>query len=145
MMNTNLFTSLITVISALNDTQGAQLLAIANGYANLSAPVVSELKLHIEEETKKDEVVIEGEEFWTEDFCQVRKVDKEYRLYITCPVQGEKGESIRYAIKKNAKENYGVKWAGDYKAKKIYWAFPTKKSAEQFRADRKERAKKEEA
>lgn len=36
-MNNALFTSLITTITALDDTQGAQLLAIANGFASVGA------------------------------------------------------------------------------------------------------------
>lgn len=152
-MNTTLFTSLVTMISTLDDLQGAKLLTIVNGLNNLQTPAiptpiptptptpVSNTLTLEEEPSKKDNLIIEGKELWTEDFCKVTQVDKEYRLYITCPVKGDKGDKIRYAIKKNAKDNYGVKWAGEYGTGRIYWAFPTQKSAKQFIADRKERAK----
>lgn len=146
MMNTQLFTALVTAISNLDDAQGAQLLGIANGLVNMaqpaSVPAPTQNVLHIEEDSKKrDALNIEGKKLWEEDFCTVTQVDKQYRLYITCPVKGDKGDKIRYAIKKNAKDNYGCKWAGEYGTGNIFWAFPDKKTATQFVNDRKERAK----
>ena len=148
MMNTTLFTAIINVLNNLDDTQGAQLLSIASGMTSMSQPVLQmpqthqKSELHLEEDSKKkDTLEIEGKVVWQEDFCTVTNIEKKYRLYITCPVKGDKGEKIRYAIKKNAKENYGVKWAGEYGTGKIYWEFPDAKTAKQFISDRKERAK----
>lgn len=38
-MNTTLFATVVTALNALDDTQGAQLLAIINGMSNMSSPV----------------------------------------------------------------------------------------------------------
>lgn len=151
-MNTTIFTALINVLNNLDDTQGAQLLSIASGMTNLNQPALSmpvsseKSELHLEEPSEKREKLnIEGEKMYNGDFCVVTKVDKQYRLYITCPVGGDKGEKIRYAIKANAKKEYGATWAGEYGTGNIFWAFPTKKNAEAFIKERKEYDAKKEA
>lgn len=87
---------------------------------------------------KKSEIV--GKKVYTEDFLTVTDNNGEYRLYITCPVKGDKGKKIRTAIKLSAKE-YGTKFAGNYDAGEIYWTFNTKTAANKFIKARKDYAK----
>lgn len=65
------------------------------------------------------------------------KTVKQYRLYITCKIGGEKGKKIRYAIKANAKQNFGVKFGGNADENDFFWTFPTAKSANEFVKARK--------
>ena len=108
---------------------------IANKVAKNSALV-------FEEDTKSASKAtpIEGKKLYSEDFLTVTQVDKEFRLYITCPVKGEKGEKIRYAIKQNAKKDFGAKFGGDYNSGKIYWVFADAKITKQYIATRKAKA-----
>ena len=141
MMNNTIFATIVSSLTDLNDAQGAQVLSVINGLRSMTSPVsptlpVAQPNLTIEEDTKS-KTVIEGKKLWQEDFATVSLVGKEYRLYITCPVKGEKGDKIRYAIKTGAKKDYGAKFGGDYKAGKIYWVFPDASTAKKYIADRK--------
>lgn len=79
-----------------------------------------------------------GKKMWQEDFLTVTVTDdKQYRLYITCPLGGEKGEKVRYAIKASAKKDFGATFAGDFDKGDIFWAFPTKAKADAFIKARK--------
>lgn len=128
----------------LTDNEAMKLKSVIEGMISTrntkeSAPVS-------EEESTFKPTKIEGKPLWQEDFCTITcalnaEGKKEYRLYITCPVKGEKGEKIRYAIKKSAKD-MGAKFAGNYSEGKIYWAFKTRKEAEAYVNSRKEYSKK---
>ena len=127
----------------LTDSEATKLRDILDGMVSNRGSVKSASTLVFpEDEVKHPAVQIVGDIMWQEDFCTVTKADKQYRLYITCPVKGEKGEKIRYAIKAGAKQTYGAVFAGNYAEHEIFWAFPTKKSADAFIASRKEYAKK---
>lgn len=89
-------------------------------------------ELVFEEEKSSKGVSIVGKKVWQEDFCTVTEVGDEYRLYITCPVKGEKGEKIRYAIKASAKKDFGAKFGGDFNNGEIYWIFPNGDSAKKY-------------
>lgn len=96
--------------------------------------------LHVEPE-KTTQAPIPGKKMWEEDFCTVTYVDGKYRLYIHCPVQGTKGQFIRDAIKKSAKD-YTAKFSGDYSKKIFHWTFESNDGAKTFIDGRKEYAKK---
>lgn len=140
MANNNLLSAL-TVLASMDEAQLNTLLTLAQSMGNTPAPVKSnEPALHMPEEKapNKPEISMVGKKVWTEDFCTVtyNKANNRYRLYITCPVKGEKGKKIRYAIKASAKD-LGAKFAGNYDTKDIYWEFPTKAAAEKYIKARK--------
>lgn len=131
----------------LNDTDAQKIVDILNGMTKVST--VSSTGLVYEEDTPKSTPTkIEGKPLWQEDFCTITCAlnadnKKEYRLYITCPVKGEKGKKIRYAIKKSA-QAMGARYDSehcDFNAGKIYWVFKTRKEAEAYANSRKEYAK----
>lgn len=134
------------VIAHLNDADAQRILDIVRAYASgttvstpVSKPVAKapQRELHMPEEATTSVEKPVGKPVWQEDFLTVTCTDdKQYRLYVTCPVGGEKGKKIRYAIKASAKE-HGAKFAGNYDTKEIFWAFPTKKSADEFIKARK--------
>lgn len=100
-------------------------------------------ELVFEDEQKGSfKTAIEGSKVWQEDFCTVTKANGEFRLYITCPVKGEKGEKIRYAIKNSAKKDFGAKFGGDFNSGKIYWVFPNAEMTAKYINSRKEYAQK---
>lgn len=109
--------------------------------ANKVASNTKELVFEEDQNTSKG-VSIEGKKVWQEDFCTVSQVGNEFRLYITCPVKGEKGEKIRYAIKQSAKKDFGAKFAGNFDEGKIYWAFPNAEQTKAYIASRKAYAEK---
>lgn len=102
----------------------------------------SEKQLVFEDEKPSKGVSIVGKKVWQEDFCTVTLVDGAYRLYITCPVKGEKGEKIRYAIKASAKKDFGAKFGGNFNNGEIYWIFPNEDSAKKYINSRMEYAQK---
>ena len=153
MLNLNQYAQQLNVIAIngveiahLNDTDAQKILDIVRGMANapVSAPKKPMATLHVEDAPSKKVEVIPGKPIWQEDFCSVNEVDvdgkKQYRLYITCPVGGEKGKKIRTAIKLSAKD-MGAKFAGNYDAGEIFWAFPSKAKATEYVKSRKEYAK----
>lgn len=138
-------------IGTFTDDEAQRIIDIARGILNernskASTPMAKPMAiapskgLNVVEEpsTSNDKPV--GKPVWQEDFLTVTlaEVDgkKQYRLYVTCPVGGEKGKAIRYAIKASAKE-HGAKFAGNYNAKEIFWAFPSKAKADEFVKARK--------
>ena len=131
-------------VAHLNDTDAQKVLDIVRAYASgASAPVSKPVAVAptaktlnvVEEPSSRNDKPV-GKPVWQEDFLTVTLVDKQYRLYVTCPVGGEKGKAIRYAIKASAKE-HGAKFAGNYDAKEIFWAFPSKAKADAFIKARK--------
>lgn len=93
--------------------------------------VIGSLKMPTE---KKNFAPEEGELLYGSDTLSVRKEGKEYRLYIITTFP-----KIRNGIKYTAKEQYGAKYSGDYKAGKVYWTFPDKKAAQSFITAQKKR------
>lgn len=135
----------------LTDDEVVQVKGIIEGMISTRSTGKSASKSLVFEEdtTKSKSTPIEGKKLWQEDFCTITCAlnadgKKEYRLYITCPVKGEKGEKIRYAIKKSAKECGAIfnPEEGAYNAGRIWWVFKTRKEAETYVATRKEYAKK---
>ena len=131
------------VVAHRNDTDAQKVLDIVRAYASGSAPVSKPVAtapekktLNVVEESSPRNDKPVGKPVWQEDFLTVTLVDRQYRLYVTCPVGGEKGKAIRYAIKASAKE-HGAKFAGNYDAKEIFWAFPSKAKADEFIKARK--------
>lgn len=134
-------------IGKLNDTDAQKVIDIIRGMMSSTAPspkpVVATTKtLHIEDDvTPKKPFVVPGKQIYSETFVTVTNIDKEYRVYIHCPLGGEKGKKVRYAIKASAKE-YGAKCNPIYGDTKdladLYWIFPSKKQADLFVKARKE-------
>lgn len=136
-------------IARLTDTDAQRVLDVIRGLqsnAGVPTPATPTATLHIEDAPAKKVETIPGKPMWQEDFCTVTTVDvdgkKQYRLYITCPVGGEKGKKIRTAIKLSAKD-MGAKFAGNYDAGEIFWAFPSKAKADEYVKSRKAYAKKQ--
>lgn len=124
------------VIGKVTDTTAQQIISLVNG-AN---PISNEL--HIEEPKKatpKQKIV--GKIGYEDDFTTVTDNNGEYRLYIHCPIKGDKGDKIRYAIKTNAKKDFGAKFDGNFDSGDIYWVFPNKTKANAFVKARKDYAK----
>ena len=134
----------------LTDSEATKLKGIIEGMISTRNTPKASTPLVFEEEQKEHKgIVVEGKKLWEEDFCTITcalnaEGKKEYRLYITCPVKGEKGEKIRYAIKKSAKECGAIfnPEKNAYKSGRIWWIFKTRKEAEAYVATRKEYAKK---
>jgi len=95
--------------------------------------------LHVEPEKASADTTIPGKKCWQEDFCTVTYIQGKYRLYIHCPVGGDKGKYIREAIKKSAK-SYGAKFSGDYEKRIFHWTFENKDDAKKYIDSRKEYA-----
>jgi hypothetical protein len=143
-------------IARLDDTNAQKILDIVRGMVNApvaSTPVTAPVKptvlapdkqLHLPDEKPTASTTVPGKPMWQEDFVTVTSVDvdgkKQYRLYINCPIGGEKGKKMRYALKASAKE-LGAKFAGDYDAKDLFWAFPNKAKADEYIKARKAYAK----
>lgn len=88
---------------------------------------------------KSEPAPIPGKKMYQADFITVTEVDGKVRVYLHCPVKGEKGEKVRYALKKGFKDA-GAKWSGDYKAGEFHWTFQTKKQAQDYIKAEKQRA-----
>lgn len=150
-MNNQMYATIVTALMNLDDVQGAQVLSVVQGLQNMSSavsspsPAPASKLTYAEDEKSFKPTVIEGKMLWQEDFCTVSYADKQYRLYITCPLKGEKGEKVRYAIKAGAKKDYNAKFGGDFKAGKIFWVFPDKATAMKYIESRKEYAAKKTA
>ena len=123
----------------LTDAEARKLDGIIRGIISARSGDTPKPLVYDEDTATTDAVAIVGKVLWQEDFCTVTNADKQYRLYITCPVKGEKGKKIRYAIKASAKE-CGAKWAGNYDAHEIFWAFPSKAKADEYIKARKAKA-----
>lgn len=125
-------------VAKLNDLNTQKLLDIIKGMTQSNAVVQYEEEhkttVSIEEQLKSEGKKIQ----WTEDFLTVA----DNTLYLHCMVKGDKGDKIRYAIKRSAKD-FGATWSGDYDAKKFTWTFKDAKSAQAFIKARKEYAKKQ--
>lgn len=111
----------------------------------VSTPSTPQLKndttvLH-EVEDKKSDKPIPGTKMFQGDFITVTEVDGKVRVYLHCPVKGDKGDKIRYALKKGFKDA-GAKWSGNYKAGEFHWTFATKKQAQEYIKAEKARANK---
>ena len=146
MMNNNIFSAIVVELNNLNDVQGAQILSIIKGMSNTTqpnSPVSSRLHLPEEKPTPKPSTLPDGKKLYQDDFTTVLNPTdtKEYRLYINCPIAGEKGKKVRYAIKASAKD-LGAKFGGNPDTKDFFWVFPTKKAAEEFIKARKSYNKK---
>ena len=90
---------------------------------------------------KQDFVLYDGQPVWQEDFITVTLVKGVgYRVYLHCPVKGDKGQKIRYALKKSFKE-CGAEFSGDYSKKEFHWTFKSREDAQVFINRRKEWAK----
>lgn len=111
---------------------------ILNGFASGSS-VKPSTTLHIEEPKGSRPII--GKKIWQEDFLTVVDDGGAFRVYITCPVKGEKGEKIRYALKASAKA-YGAEWTGDLSKNIVHWTFADKSQAEHFIQSRRDWAEK---
>lgn len=123
-------------IGKVTDTVAQQIISLVNGANSVSS------ELHIEEPKKatpKQKIV--GKVGYQDDFTTVTDNDGEYRLYIHCPIKGDKGDKIRYAIKANAKKDFGATFGGNFDSGDIYWVFPNKTKANAFVKARKDYAK----
>lgn len=124
------------------DTQ--KIIDILNGMSAVSSKPskpVSSSELHMAPERKSDKPLPDGIRLWQENFVTViRTDDGEVRVYMSCPISGDKGKYIRDRIKSEFK-SYGARWAGDIDAGDIFWAFPDEGCAKKYIAARKKAAK----
>lgn len=126
-------------IGRFTDSDMKKIMAYAKSL-NGANPISDEL--HIEEPKKatpKQKIV--GKVGYQDDFTTVTDNNGEYRLYIHCPIKGDKGDKIRYAIKNNAKKDFGATFGGNFDSGDIYWVFPNKTKANAFVKARKDYAK----
>lgn len=130
----------------LSDAETLKVKSILDGMVSsrntVSSPVST--TLHIEEPTTKKATFKDpvGNKVYQDDFTTVTEVDGTYRLYMSVPMKGEKGDKVRYAIKASAKNDFDAKWGGDYDNNDIYWVFPNKTKAQSFIKARKDYNKK---
>lgn len=127
-------------IGLFTDSDMQDIINYAMAKLNGANSVSSEL--HIEEPKKatpKQKIV--GKVGYQDDFTTVTDNNGEYRLYIHCPIKGDKGDKIRYAIKNNAKKDFGATFGGNFDSGDIYWVFPNKTKANAFVKARKDYAK----
>ena len=112
--------------------------AMTSGTVQTTKPVSTTLNV---EPDKWEKAPIVGTKMYQSDFITVTEVEdngnKQYRVYLDCPIQGEKGDKVRYALKKQVKDFEG-KFAGNFKLRQIYWAFPNKTKANAYIKARKE-------
>ena len=130
----------------LTDNQTKQLILILDKMINtaaventVSAPEVQKPVVLHEVPEKSEPAPIPGKKMYQADFITVTEVDGKVRVYLHCPVKGEKGEKVRYALKKGFKDA-GAKWSGDFKAGEFHWTFQTKKQAQDYIKAEKARA-----
>ena len=133
----------------LTDNQTKQLILILDKMINTAAVenTVSAPEPKVEDkvteyhpvEDKPEKAPIPGKKMYQADFITVTEVDGKVRVYLHCPVKGEKGEKVRYALKKGFKDA-GAKWSGDFKAGEFHWTFQTKKQAQDYIKAEKQRA-----
>lgn len=122
----------------LTDEKTEKIMAII--FDDVPKKVVS-TELHIAEPKAVKKQTIVGKVGYEDDFTTVTDNNGEYRLYIHCPVRGDKGDKIRYAIKANAKKDFGATFGGNFDSGDIYWVFPNKTKANGFVKARKDYAK----
>lgn len=126
----------------LNEANTQKVIDILNGMSQMtSASQKSSVDngLHMEPE-KPEPKPIQGKKIWQENFVDVVDEGGVYRVYMSCPIAGDKGKFIRSRIKEEFK-SFGAKWTGDIEKNIIHWTFPDKKSADNYIAARKKAAK----
>ena len=132
----------------LTDAQCRELIVYLNKLTAVKTNTVSAPEPKVEDskvteyhpvEDKPEKAPIPGKKMYQGDFITVTEVDSKVRVYLHCPVKGEKGDKVRYALKKGFKDA-GAKWSGDYKAGEFHWTFPTKKAAQDYIKAEKARA-----
>lgn len=110
------------------------------------------LGLSIPEE-KPEPKPLRGKSYWTEDMLSVREVEldgkKSYIVYLTVPQNIWKKDEktgkmkniagwLRDKLKDEFKKEYEAKFAGNYDDNEFFWAFPSKKKADEYVKARKE-------
>lgn len=126
----------------LNEANTQKIIDILNGMSTMaSAPQkpVNNTQLHMEPE-KPSKRVIEGKKIWQENFIDVVDDNGSYRVYMNCPIPGDKGKYIREKIKAEFK-SFGAKWSGNIDKNIVHWTFSSKEEANNYIAARKKAAK----
>lgn len=129
---------------SLNEANTQKIIDILNGMSAVSSKPskpVSSSELHMAPERKSDKPLPDGVRLWQENFVTViRTDDGEVRVYVSCPIAGDKGKYIRDRIKAEFK-GFGARWAGNIETGDIFWSFPDEQSAKKYIAARKKAAK----
>lgn len=156
MMNANLYSTIVMALNNLDDVQGSELLGFMRKFSNPETKVetkeVKKPELHLPEE-KPEPKPLRGKSYWTEDMLSVREVEldgkKSYIVYLTVPQciwkKDEKTGKmkniagwLRDKLKDEFKKEYDAKFAGSYDDNEFFWAFPSKKKADEYIKARKE-------
>ena len=117
-------------IGKVTDDEAKYIISLIQGKVTHNKPVATST-LHFEEPINY--VPMAGEKIWQDDHYTVTDNNGEYRLYI----QAHNKDQMKY-LKDKAKDGFGVKWSGDYKAHDIFWSFPNKTTANKFIKAQKE-------
>ena len=164
MMNANLYSTIVMALNNLDDAQGSDLLGYMRKYSNPtpSTPVapktpVKKAELHLPEE-KPEPKPLRGKAYYTDDTVSIREVEavddkgkakKGYIVYLTIPnciwKKDEKTDKmkniapwLRSKLKDEIKKDYQAVFAGNYDTEEFFWAFPSKKKADEYIKARKE-------
>ena len=149
-LNTNVADNLVVINNQLRynltDEQVQQVVSILNGLTSGTPLKASKpsTKLSLPEE-KWEKAPMKGSKMFQSDFVTVTEVDtekegkkkKEYRVYLDCPIAGEKGEKIRHALKRQIKQDFGGGFGGNYNLHDIYWTLPSQAKAKAYIEARK--------
>lgn len=88
--------------------------------------------------TQSTSVAYPGTPVWQENFvtvCHIPSVG--YRVYLHCPIAGDKGKFLRDKIKAEFK-SYGAKFSGNFDTKDIHWTFKSAEDAKKYIQARKD-------
>lgn len=126
----------------LNEVNTQRIIDILNGMssqvsASTPAPKDKPFNLPAEPASPKP---INGRKIWQENFVDVVDEGGVYRVYMSVPIPGKKGQYIRDRIKEEFK-SFGAKWTGDIQKNICHWTFGSKEQADNYIAARKKAAK----
>lgn len=127
----------------LNEANTQKVIDILNGMSSQASsskkPVDNQL--HMEPDKKSRKPLPDGKKIWQESFVTVLQLpDGTIRVYMECPIAGDKGDYIRKRIKDEFK-SFGARWSGDFDKNEIHWTFQTEDQAKKYIAARKKAAK----
>lgn len=115
---------------------------VQNPVQNTPAPTKQDKPLHLPAEKKEKKPLPEGKKLWQENFVTVLQVaaDNSIRVYMDCPIGGDKGKFVREKIKSEFK-SFGAKWSGDLEKNEVHWTFGSEDEAKKYIAARKKATK----
>lgn len=129
----------------LSDDEILKLKSVIEGMLNTSSSKVSTPSTTTEyhpvaekKATQSTTVAYPGTPVWQENFVTVTLVKGiGYRVYLHCPIAGDKGKYLRDKIKAEFK-SYGAKFSGNFEKKEIHWTFQNAEDAKKYIQSRKD-------